>query len=227
MGGLSLYRFDNTLNMPVIDSCDFGGGPVSCIPYICDVSVISKFSDGSVKDSVLPVIYPNGLLIGTNAALILDNSLPLYNNGVVRYDELKSRTFAGYVYGGIEAIANNPPDGGTHASNKIFKVYITPGDFTRTQSPGSIYPATFALFQNYPNPFNPTTTIVYELPKQAKVTLRVYDILGREVASLVNTEKSKGRYEVEFNASHLPSGVYFYKLQAGDFIKTKKLVLLK
>jgi len=227
MGGLSLYRYDHALNKPVIDSCDFGGGPVPCIPYVSDVSVISKFSDGSVQDSVLPVMYPNGMLIGTNAAVLLDNDLPLYNNGVIKYNNIKSRIFVGYIYGGIEAIANNPPDGGTHASNKIFQVYLTPGSVTGTQHDNLSLPGAFSLSQNYPNPFNPTTKITYELPKTSDVKLKVYDILGREVAVLVNGEKLKGKYEIEFNASYLASGVYFYKLQAGNFTQTKKLVLLK
>ncbi|MDR3627319.1 MAG: T9SS type A sorting domain-containing protein [Ignavibacteriaceae bacterium] len=227
MGGLSLYRFDRTLNLPVIDSCDFGSGPVPCIPYVCDISVISKFADGSVQDSVLPVIYPNGQLVGTNAALLLDPGLPIYGNGVIKYNAIKNKTFAGYVYGGIEAIANNPPDGGTHATNKIFKVFITPGSVTGVQPSNSSVPGTFTLFQNYPNPFNPTTRIAYELPKQVNVSLKIYDIMGREVATLVNGEKAKGRYEVEFNGSTLASGVYFYKLQAGNFSQARKFVLLK
>ncbi|GAB6283660.1 MAG: hypothetical protein STSR0008_24470 [Ignavibacterium sp.] len=85
----------------------------------------------------------------------------------------------------------------------------------------------FELLQNYPNPFNTSTLISYQLPVNSLVTLKVYDILGREVAKLVNEEKPVGVYEVEFNATNLPSGVYFYKLQAGSFSETKKLILLK
>jgi hypothetical protein len=85
----------------------------------------------------------------------------------------------------------------------------------------------FYLFQNYPNPFNPSTQIRYSIPKTTLVTINVYDILGKEVATLVNEEKSPGNYEVEFNGSSLPSGIYFYKLQAGDFVEAKKMVLMK
>jgi hypothetical protein len=88
-------------------------------------------------------------------------------------------------------------------------------------------PNTFILFQNYPNPFNPTTVISYQLPVNSKVTLKVYDILGREITTIVNEEKSAGSYEVEFYAANLPSGVYFYILEAGSKIFTKKLLLLK
>jgi hypothetical protein len=83
------------------------------------------------------------------------------------------------------------------------------------------------LAQNYPNPFNPATTITYELPIASQVTLSVYDVLGREVSVLVNGRKNAGVHEVKFDGVNLPSGVYFYRLQAGDFCQSKKLVLLK
>ena len=85
----------------------------------------------------------------------------------------------------------------------------------------------YALEQNYPNPFNPTTTIKYQLPKDGIVTLKVYDILGSEVATLVNEQKTAGRYEVSFDASKLASGVYIYKLQSGEYVSSKKMMLLK
>ena len=87
--------------------------------------------------------------------------------------------------------------------------------------------ADFRLAQNYPNPFNPTTNITYVLPKTENVSLKVYDVLGREVATLVNEVKPAGVYTVPFNASNLASGVYFYKLQAGSFVQTKKMMLVK
>jgi hypothetical protein len=99
---------------------------------------------------------------------------------------------------------------------------------------GESLPIDYSLEQNFPNPFNPTTTIRYQLPKDGMVTLKVYDILGAEVATLVNEEKLAGKYEVNFNASdhsgnvrNLASGVYIYRLQANDFISVKKMILLK
>jgi parallel beta-helix repeat protein len=85
----------------------------------------------------------------------------------------------------------------------------------------------FSLSQNYPNPFNPTTTISYSLAEQGRVTLKIFDILGNEIRTLVNEEKPAGRYEVKFNASDVPSGVYFYRLQAGSFSVVKKLAVVK
>lgn len=88
-------------------------------------------------------------------------------------------------------------------------------------------PDTFSLAQNYPNPFNPTTIISYELPKQENVRLEVYDMAGRQVATLVNKQVSAGRHIVNFNGSNLSSGVYVYRLQAGSYIQTRKLTILK
>ena len=100
-----------------------------------------------------------------------------------------------------------------------------------------IVPITFLLHQNYPNPFNPTTTIEYQIPYSSNykdgergkefVSLKVYDLLGREVASLVNEQKPAGRYTQHWNASNLPSGMYVYRLQTESFSESKKLVLLK
>ncbi len=85
----------------------------------------------------------------------------------------------------------------------------------------------YELTQNYPNPFNPTTSIQYAISSKQFVTLKIYNLLGREVATLVNENKEAGNYMVNFDASILPSGVYIYKLQAGDFVQTKKMILLK
>ena len=88
-------------------------------------------------------------------------------------------------------------------------------------------PDEFVLYQNYPNPFNPTTKIKFTIPDFGFTTLKIYDVLGNEIATLVNEEKSPGNYSVEFNAGKLASGVYIYTLKAGAFRGTKKLVLLK
>jgi hypothetical protein len=90
----------------------------------------------------------------------------------------------------------------------------------------------FELLQNYPNPFNPFTKIKYSIPSAGtslmkSVELKVFDILGNEIVTLVNEEKPAGNYEVEFNGSSLSSGIYFYQLRAGNFLETRKMVLLK
>ena len=88
-------------------------------------------------------------------------------------------------------------------------------------------PASFDLSQNYPNPFNPSTTINYDLPVKSFVTLKVYDILGSEVATLVNENQDASHYSIKFDASKLSSGIYLYKLKAGDFVQTRKMILMK
>lgn len=90
-----------------------------------------------------------------------------------------------------------------------------------------LIPTNFYFYQNYPNPFNPITTIKYAIPKTVNVELKVFDILGREVKILVNETRNPGYYEVQFNAGNYASGVYFYRIKAGDYIKTCKMLLLK
>jgi len=105
---------------------------------------------------------------------------------------------------------------GSHTFNVATDVRELPG-----------VPETYALEQNYPNPFNPTTNIVYSVPQSTFVTLKVYDILGSEVATLVNEVQSAGNYTVDFNAADLANGAYFYRLTAGSFTDVKKMVLMK
>jgi hypothetical protein len=88
-------------------------------------------------------------------------------------------------------------------------------------------PTCYALGQNYPNPFNPSTVIGYQLPVTGLVTLKVYDVIGREVATLVNEQKDAGYYKATFNATKLASGVYFYRMSAGSYVSVKKLLLMK
>jgi hypothetical protein len=85
----------------------------------------------------------------------------------------------------------------------------------------------FNLHQNFPNPFNPATKLKYQIPELNFVTLKVYDVLGSEVITLVNEEKSLGTYEIIWNADNLPSGIYFYQLRAGNFVETRKMILIR
>lgn len=148
------------------------------------------------------------------------------------------------IYAYIVGRGDSPLNSVTVAKNytrEIQKFYES--NFTELpvgvkDEPKKVIPSEFKLYQNYPNPFNPATSIQYSIPVAVPskvegnhVTLKVYDILGREVATLVNKEQTPGIYEVKFNASHLPSGVYFYTLKVNStensFVKTKKLILMK
>ena len=99
---------------------------------------------------------------------------------------------------------------------------------------GGVIPERFNLLQNYPNPFNPVTKIKFEIPQNVVslginklINLKVFDILGKEITTLINEQLQPGVYEVEFNGSNLPSGVYFYRLLAGDYMSVKKMILIK
>jgi hypothetical protein len=92
---------------------------------------------------------------------------------------------------------------------------------------GAMVPANHTLEQNYPNPFNPATTISFDIPAKSFVSLRVFDALGREVSALLGEELSPGTYSRQWNAVNVPSGIYFYRLQAGEFVETKKMILLR
>jgi len=124
---------------------------------------------------------------------------------------------------GKVVLANIIPDGGIVS---LFKMSIS-----KVEDVVDFIPAEIQLFQNYPNPFNPSTIIQYELSNRQFVNLKIYDILGSEIATLVNEEKTAGIYEVEFsyglNHQNLPSGVYFYQLRAGNSVETKKMILSK
>jgi hypothetical protein len=142
-----------------------------------------------------------------------------------------------YVY----ALAVGPAEGGTGGTNLFagaeFGVWRRPLSqmITSVEGPSTNLPAHFSLSQNYPNPFNPTTTISFALSSRSFVSLKVFDALGREVATLISQELSAGNYGQQWNAEGLPSGVYFYRMsaqtlsggQAGSFIETKKLILMK
>jgi len=102
------------------------------------------------------------------------------------------------------------------------------GQFEYSEVVGvELIPTEYALYQNYPNPFNPITKIRYQLPKESKVVIKIYDVLGSEVMELLNEQKEAGVYAVEFNADNLSSGTYIYRIIAESFMDTKKMILLK
>ena len=130
--------------------------------------------------------------------------------------------------------------------NRVFRTYryapeypgfigkdLTPGDpieiiiSSIEESSNDLIPTEFKIFLSFPNPFNPSTKIKYALPTNAFVNLTVYDVLGKTVTTLVNEQKPAGNYEIIFDASEIPSGVYFYRQATNDFISTKKMILVK
>ena len=143
----------------------------------------------------------------------------------------------GIDQGPIVIMAENHRTGNvwkTVMKNSIITNGLQKAGFTSTTAvddAGISLPENFALEQNYPNPFNPVTTIRYAVPvteyAAANVKLQVYDMLGTEVAALVNEKKSAGTYSIQFSAERLSSGVYFYRLSAGNYSSSKKMIILR
>jgi hypothetical protein len=128
--------------------------------------------------------------------------------------------------------ANGYSNQGTLIGCSINGIIYGDTTLTSVNQTGIEFPKNFSLFQNYPNPFNPSTKIKFDLKENGRlkmedVKLTIYDILGREVQTLVNEQLQPGTYEVTFDESNLPSGIYFYQLKAGDYIETRKMLLIK
>lgn len=170
-----------------------------------------------------------------NSNAFLSNSTLEGGTGLFRQDSPPDvlHTFGG---NGLTAISNSSIifDGGNlirgssseDANGELYFIDRSSSVDFRNVDP-NIFPSTYLLKQNYPNPFNSNTKIVFSIPQQTFVLLKIFDLLGGEVATLVNEEKQTGYYEIEFNGSSLPSGVYFYQLKAGNFVETKKMILLR
>ena len=118
-------------------------------------------------------------------------------------------------------------DGNIIAGTRNHGLYITCNPIINSITNSNQSEFKFILAQNYPNPFNPSTTINYQIPSAGLVTIKIYDVLGREIETLVNEEKGVGRYKVEFNGSNLASGLYFYRITSNNYSDTKKMVLVK
>jgi len=156
-----------------------------------------------MKSSPDSVLLNNSILTRSSVTALLNTSITAW-----AYDSVNVKSYV------------RLHDDGKGASIRIYR--------NNLQSVQSITPPlTFMLYQNYPNPFNPSTEIKFTIPERAIVTLKVYDILGKEVAILVNGEQTAGSHSIVFDASHLSSGTYIYRLSAGDKIQVKKMVLLK
>lgn len=309
-GGMSLYFFNETNQTQEVDSL---------IPFIDDITTLTKYSNGSSEENISTVRMP--AFLGANAKFILNNSLPHYDNEVIKLNEISGRTFAGYIYGGIRALL--PNNGLSYPSEYIFKVCITPviispveltsfnssltnrnlklnwstsseinnsgfsierlsnnrdwtsigfvkGHGNSSLSNNYVFrdnnlsagkfnyrlkqldvngnfeyyflsneivigsPTQFSLSQNYPNPFNPSTNIRYQISNAGLVSLKVFDTNGKEILTLVKEKQNADFYNVNFNSTNLPSGVYFYSLavspdnaESAAFLETKKMVLMK
>jgi DNA-binding beta-propeller fold protein YncE len=137
-------------------------------------------------------------------------------------------SFINGVWDILDGIAVDQTTNKVYVTNQNDKtISIIGRSVTSVKQISQLMPDHFALSQNYPNPMNPSTTISFNLPVKSFVSLKVFDMLGREVASIISQELPAGTYARQWNAGKMSSGVYFYRLQAGSFTQTKRLVLLK
>jgi len=220
-GGISTFRLGQILNCIVWgnSSPQFSSSYVTSITY-SDVEE-PYTGDGNITEEPNFLDSTFFLLNGTSPCIDAGNPDPMYND--------------------VEDTLNPgnplPPAMGTlrndmgHCGgpNSTWWANTWPNIITNVEDDynNGIIPEQHSLSQNYPNPFNPVTTIRYSIPQTSNVLIKVFDILGNEIETLVNEEKTVGTYEITWYAGNLPSGVYFYKLNAEDFVETKKMVLLK
>ena len=166
--------------------------------YINDVNGVSDFFAIEMFSGGSLYNSPSGQYIGSKIDLNVTRG---YNGTTITDDVISYDTATIYV----QATTH------TYQDNLTENINITSYD----------------LFQNYPNPFNPSTTISYQVPDNCRVTLKVFDVLGKEVTTLVDEYKSKGKYDVQFNAKYLASGMHIYQIKAGDLVSSTKLMLMK
>jgi hypothetical protein len=195
-------------------------------------------TEASIDTSLLEsgdeiAIYDGNLCVG---AVIVDGEWPLemnaweadsVNPGFVSGNSIIARVWSSQDNLEYETNITFDVGNGNFGSGIFSRISIEGTNVVSVSATGSSVPASFSISQNFPNPFNPSTKINYEIPEKSKVNLKVYDILGNEIVTLVNNENQLGRYEVEFHAADIPSGVYFYRIQAGNFVETRKMILLK
>jgi len=219
-GTLQFYNLmSGYLPIPAYPSRTIGGEFIGYGTYMLpgDPTTGTGLIDGVMEGPGVRRLWlmsgPFNMNLGDTAEVVIALIGGMGEDHLASVIELKNNTQAAIT------LFNNFVEGMTNGT-----IQLPPPD--RPPKPSNL-PLTYELLQNFPNPFNPATTIQYQLPQDAKVMLKVYDILGNEVATLVNEEQEAGYKEVKFNASNLASGVYIYRLQAGSFVTAKKMILLR
>ncbi len=236
----------NTLNISEIQTVNTVGFPINDVKKIAfissEYSVIQNLVFNDIK-TILPVELTSFTSIISESSVILSwsTAIEVNNYGFEIQRAIKGTndncdfTRIGFVMG--NGNSNSPKNYKFTDSDINTDLYLyrlkqidNNGQYEFSdiiEVNTSNIPSEFSLSQNYPNPFNPSTTISFNLPNNAFVTLKIYDILGREITTLVNEELNAGHHTKVFNATNLSSGVYFYKLQAGKFSETKKMMLVR
>ena len=194
-----------------LDSLDSFGGEI--------LGNVSTNSGSCLSATLLSAVNSSGKVVSSILSCYNGNYIiPFLENGTYKIKASKIG-YASCEYSEEVQIdlINNPVANGINITINL----------TDIEKDKNKIPEFFELIQNYPNPFNPSTKISYSIPERSNVSLKVFDLLGSEVAELIDNSMETGNYNIEFDVSNLPSGVYFYQLKAGDFIDTKKMLLLK
>jgi len=248
----TFYQSQNHLNFASCYFINSSTGWISYYKYYPRYSLIFKTTNGGnnwiSQDSVYDIIFyslfadsvGNCWAVGSKGDLytpILSSAIYSSSNGGNNW--IRQRTPTDYCLNSVYFVNKNT---GWIVGNSGTIIKTTSGITSGIKPSSQMIPKGYILFQNYPNPFNPVTTIRYAIPRRSptdprsgtlrafgddKAVLKVYDVLGKEIETLVNEKLQPGTYSVEWNASQLPSGVYFYQLRTGDYIETKKMILLK
>jgi hypothetical protein len=231
-------------------STEKAGGSVRLLGGSDDGSIYQSFRESKYLSLTLLVLFNRSEISGFFHLAL--KSLNLKLHGVSTFPK---GTFGNGFYTSSEnwqqnnsGLPSNPPlsaltgngevSGGSTADVHFYvglfenmnggaRIFQTTYTVTDVELASSGIPVSYKLNDNYPNPFNPSTKIIYSVPQSSNVVIRVFDILGNEIENLVNEEKQTGIYEITWYAENLPSGIYFYRLQAGSFVETKKMVLMK
>ena len=250
---VKIFDFFNLLKSPYSNYEDstFRDSPDDYHPnatassLVVPILVQQMFDAARVYQATIPVELTSfsisKILNGVELHWTTVTELNNYGFEIQRKTDNEGFTTIGFVKGqGTSSVKSNYSFSDQHINPGKFQYRLKQIDFDGTYKYSKVIEIdlspilSYTLEQNYPNPFNPSTSIKYSIPsdistegKYLRVSLKVYDVLGNEVITLVNEEKPAGYYEVELNIFFLPSGIYFYKLQAGTFIKTRKMILIK
>ncbi len=230
------YIVDEIWNQGFINFSDLGDPGVTAVDAVVysDSTPVGPFNDSFVASGVASRFYEitvtpqnAGSNSSYNASLRLyysDTDIQGINESNLKLVRLTNDGWI-YVGGTVNTIDNYVEANGIQQVGLF--AFSDPDSITNVNSNENGLVTDFKLEQNYPNPFNPSTKIKYSIPQAEFVALKIFDVLGNEITTLVNEEKSAGNYEVNLNAANLSSGIYFYKLQAGSFVETKKMILMK
>lgn len=196
LGGISLYDYNPTNNTVAVDSL---------VPFISDVTTLTKFADGTTEERVLPVQLPG--LLGANAEFVLNENLLYYSNGVIKFRSLPNqRTLAGYLYGGIRA--NIPNISLTFANDTVYRIFITP-DFSVNNADINLDIESLLLF---PNPVKNNSTVQFKTNKETQAAIAIYDLFGQLVIEQEPKNYFTGYNSISLDLSKVEPGIYFLKL---------------